>query len=405
MLIDISPLKRNRDYRYLYFGQFISFFGAMLTYVAIPYQIYQLTESTLAVGLIGIVELVPLLCTAFIGGALADVVDRKKLLIRTEIAMAVSILLLVFNSLLLEPHIWLIFILAGLLSGLNGLHRPSLDAMTPRLVTHEEIKSVSALSALKSTISMIGGPAAAGIAIANFGLTTTYLIDFATFAFSIAALLCIKSMGPLEKQETPSFKSVKEGIKYATSRQELLGTYIVDIAAMIFAWPNALFPAIAQAYSQTKVLGWLYSAPAIGALIVTIFSGWTLKVQRHGAAVIIAALCWGLSILAFGFSEQLLVVLFFLGLAGAADSVSGIFRSTIWNETIPDRLRGRMAGLEMISYMSGPLLGNAWAGFLASITGIDLAIIIGGSLCVTGVAFAALLLPRFWSYQSNNKLE
>jgi MFS family permease len=193
-------------------------------------------------------------------------------------------------------------------------------------------------------------------------------------------------------------KSFNEAIKYALSRQELTGTYVVDFVAMIFAMPNALFPAMALIYGG-KTLGWLYAATAIGAFFVTIFSAWTRKIKRHGAAVALAAMMWGFAILCVGLSNTFLWTMLFLGLAGAADCVSGIFRTTIWNETIPDKLRGRMASLEMVSYMSGPLLGNAQIGILASMTSMQIAIITGGTLCLAAVIICSLILPAFWKYR------
>ena len=350
MWIDLSPLKRNRDFRYAYFGQFISFFGTMMSWVALPYQIYHLTNSTLAVGLLGIIELVPLLLTAFIGGALADVLDRRKLLIRAEIGMAIGCLCLILNAMATQPRLWLVYLIAAILSALSGLHRPSLDALMPRLVSHKEIQATSVLAMFRSTVGMIGGPAVAGVCIASFGLAWTFALDFLTFIFSIAALMQIKSIVPPENQEQPSLKSVVVAIRYAVSRQELMGTYVIDFVAMIFAMPNALFPAMAVMLGGTKALGWLYAAPAIGALIITVFSAWTKKIKRHGAAVAIAAILWGSSIACVGLFSHLLMIVFLLILAGAADCVSGIFRTTIWNETIPDKLRGRMASLEMVSY-------------------------------------------------------
>ncbi len=400
MWIDLGPLKRNRDFRYVYTGQFLSFFGTMMSLVALPYQIYHMTHSTLAVGLLGVVELVPLLIAAFVGGTLADVFDRRKLLIRAECVMAMGCIGLALNAASTHPNVWVTYLIAAALSGLSGLHRPSLDALVPRLVSHEEIQSVSVLATLKGTVGMIGGSAVAGFFIAKVGLVWTFLFDFLTFGLSIIALFRVKSIAPPDNQDKPSFKSVRVAIQYAMTRQELIGTYVVDFVAMIFAMPNALYPALAVIYGGTKVLGWLYAAPAVGALFVTIFSGWTKKIKRHGAAVAIAASFWGIFMASVGVSNHISAILFFLMLAGAADSVSGIFRLTIWNETIPDRLRGRMASLEMISYMSGPLLGSAQVGFLAAMTSIHVAILLGGILCVTGVIISVLVLPLFWKYQA-----
>lgn len=405
MWIDISPLRKNRNYRYLFIGQFVSFIGTMMSLVALPYQVYKLTESTLAVGLLGLVELAPLLLTAFIGGVLADTMDRRKLLLWAEFGMACGCLLLVINAVLPEPQVWVLFVVAGLMSALNGFHRPALDAMTPRLVTHDQIQAVSVLSALKYNIGAIGAPAVAGLLISTLGISWTFAIDFSTFLISLWALSKIKNMEPLEQTDPPSLKSVTEAIRYAINRPELLGTYIVDIVAMIFGMPNALFPAVAEAMGSVKMVGWLYSAPAIGALIATLLSGWTKKIKSHGQAVAYSALAWGFAIIAFGIAQQWVWVIFFLAIAGAADCMSGIFRTTIWNQTIPDRIRGRMAGLEMISYMSGPLLGNAEAGLVASMTNTQVSIISGGILCVIGVVLCVFLLPGFWKYHSEQKIK
>lgn len=399
MWIDLTPLKNNRDYRYLYCGQFVSFFGTMLSFVAMPYQMYQLTHSSLAVGLLGVIELIPLLITAFVGGALADVMDRKKLLLSAEFGMAIAISILVANALLASPAVWVLYLMAGILSALNGIHRPSLDAMIPRLVEHHEIQAASILRMFQSTMGMVGGMAASGILISTVGMAWTFVIDGFTFVVSMLAISQIKSMKPLVEVERPSLKSIREAFQYAWQRQELLGTYVADFVALVFSMPNALFPALSQQFGGPKTVGWLYSALPMGALVVTVFSGWAKHVKRHGAAVICAAFLWGLSIVIFGAMEHFLFALLFLGSAGAADGVSGIFRTTIWNETIPDRIRGRMASLEMIGYMSGPLLGNAQAGLMASITGTQNAIMIGGTLCMIGVVLCALLLPRFWQYR------
>ncbi len=410
MWLDLKPLRYNRDFRFLYLGQSVSFIGSMITYVALPFQVYELTHSNLAVGMLGVVELLPLLITAFIGGILADSMDRKLLLLRAEMALCLGTFLLVVNTLLPNPHVWLIFCIAALMSAVNGLHRPALDALTPRLVKPAEIHAVSVLSTFKFSLGLIGGPALAGFCLSTIGLAWTYVIDFATYFFSLWALYNMHSMGPAnEKEDRPTIKSTLEAIRYATSRQEILGTYLVDGVAMIFGMPNALFPAIAASFGGAKSIGWLFSAGAIGALFISLFSGWTHKIKRQGAAVVWSALVWGMAIVAFGCSDQWLWMLFFLSLAGAADSVSGMYRMTIWNQTIPDKYRGRMAGLEMISYMTGPLLGNAEAGLIASITNTQFSIISGGLFCVVGVLLCVLFLPRFWQYrqvhQENTTLE
>jgi MFS family permease len=191
-----------------------------------------------------------------------------------------------------------------------------------------------------------------------------------------------------------------EGVRFAWARPELMGTYIVDIVAMAFAFPIALFPAMAAADGRTESVGWLLSAMSVGALVIGLFSGWTGSIRRHGRAVVVAAAVWALGIVALGFAPSLLLALACLALAGAADMVSGVFRGTIWNETIPNTLRGRLAGIEMISYLTGPLLGNVRAGFMADAWGVSAAIWLGGLACLVGVVATGFALPRFWAYRS-----
>ena len=400
LTIDIGPLRRHRDYRLLYLGQFVSFLGTMMTNVALPYQIYALTHSSLAVGLLGLAELIPLLTTAFIGGALADALDRRKLLLFSEAGLTVCSALLVVNASLASPRIWPLYVLAALMAALSGIHRPSLSSLTPRLVDREEIPAIGALSSLMGSICMIGGPALGGLLIARGGARVAFGVDVVSFAISLVALAMIRRVPPPEKAERPGLASILGGLRYAWSRQELIGTYVVDFVAMIFGMPTALFPAMSERLGGAAILGYLYAAPSVGALVATLTSGWTPRVKRHGVAVLWAAFGWGLAIIGFGFSPNLGVALLLLGVAGAADMVSGVFRQTIWNETIPDALRGRLAGVEMVSYMSGPLLGSVESGLVAAAFGTVASVASGGVFCVLGVAACAWLLPGFRAYDA-----
>jgi MFS family permease len=398
--MDIGPLRRHRDYRLLFAGQALSFFGSMVTYVALPYQVYQLTGSSLAVGLLSLAELGPLLVTAFIGGALADAVDRRRMLQLAELSLGIAVAVLLVNSLLAEPRVWVLFVMAPVMAALDGFQRPSLDAMIPRLVTREELPAASALDSFRGTIGMIAGPAVGGILIASIGLPATYGLDVVTFAASLVALALMRAVPPPPDAVAPSLRSVVEGVRYAWSRQELLGSYGVDIVAMFFGMPMALFPAIATKFGGAEVLGLLYAAPSVGALLATLTSGWVARVHRHGLAIIFAAAAWGVAITCFGLAPNLPLALICLGAAGAADMISGIFRGTLWNQTIPDRLRGRLAGIEQVSYSSGPLLGNLESGVVASLTSVRASVVSGGVLCVVGVALFALALPAFRRYDA-----
>ena len=403
MLLDVSPLRRHRDYRLLFLGQVVSALGSFFTYVALPVQLFDLTKSSAMVGILGAVQLVPLALTALWGGVLADAFDRRRLLRWCEASLMTCSLALAINSLLPHPSVVAIFVIAALMSAISGIHVPALESLTPKLVDRDELTAVSALTSLRGTSAAIAGPALAGLCIAAFGLAATFVIDAASFAISLVALTAIRSMPPPETAPSVSFESIREGFRYAAGRPELIGTYVVDIVAMTFAMPMALFPALAERWGGAHSIGYLYSAMSLGSLLITLFSGWSKHVARHGAAVVLAASAWGLAITGLGFAHTLPIAILWLELAGAADMVSGLFRMTIWNETIPSEIRGRMAGIEQLSYMTGPLLGNARAGYMGQRFGLANAIVWGGAVCVIGVIACVPLLPAFWRYRRREK--
>jgi len=401
--IDVRPLKHSRDYRLLFIGQFVSAFGSALSFVVLPWQVYQLTRSTFAVGMLGIVEFGPMFLMAFVGGSLADYIDRRRLIILAESGLAICSGVLVANSLLIKPHTWILFVVSGLFAGLNSLHRPALESLTPRLVEADHLPAVSALNVFRYSFNYIVGPAIGGIIATSLGAAFAFSIDASTFLISILTVILIKSVPVPSDPDPVSFRSIVTGFKYASSRQELLGTYLIDLNAMFFGMPLALFPAIAEGFGQSS-LGLLYAMPAAGALIVSLTSGWTSRINRHGLAVAIAASLWGVAIVFFGLTRNLWLALFFLAFAGGADCVSGLFRMTIWNQTIPDHLRGRLAGIELISYTTGPYLGNGEAGLVASRFGLRTSVVSGGVLCVLGSGLLALLLPAFIKYDGREGL-
>ena len=402
MLLDVSPLRQHRDFRLVFIGQLVSAFGSFLTYVALPVQIYDLTRSSAIVGLLGTVQLVPLAITALWGGALADALDRRRLLLWCEALLLCGSLALAVNSMLPRASVPLLFVVAAFMSAVNGFHTPSLESLTPRLVTVDDLPAVSALTSLRGTSAAIAGPALAGLCIATLGLPFTFGVDAITYAVSFLALFAIRSLPPTEGAKAVGFSSIAEGFAYAASRPELIGTYVVDMVALTFAMPMTVFPALAAQRGGSVAIGYLYSAMSVGAFIITLFSGWTRNVRRRGAAVVIAAMIWGLAITALGYSKSLPTAIACLIIAGAADMVSGLFRMTIWNETIPSHLRGRMAAIEQLSYMSGPLLGNARVGFMAERFGLARSITWGGLACVAGVMACVPILPAFWRYRKPN---
>jgi MFS family permease len=398
--VDITPLRRHRDFRLLFIGRLVSFFGTMITSVAVPYQVYQLSHSVLLVGMLGLAELAAILIFALLGGALADASDRRLMVLLTEAGLMAGSLLLAGNSLLAHPVLWVIFAIVIFQASFDSLQRPSLDALLPRLVDVDELPAAAVLGSVRGTLGMIAGPSIAGVLVAVVGLPATYLVDVATFVVGLACLALMKEVPPPADAARPSLRRVVEGIQYARSRPELIGTYVVDIVAMLFGMPMALFPAIAQGLGGPSVLGFLYAAPSVGAFAFAATSGWTRRIHRHGMGVIIAATLWGVAIVGFGVVPGLVAALVFLAVAGAADSMSGVFRQVIWNQTIPDSLRGRLASIELLSYSVGPTLGNFEAGVVASLTSIRFSIVSGGVLCVAGCVLCALALPAFRTYDA-----
>jgi len=285
------------------------------------------------------------------------------------------------------------------MAAISALQRPSLEALVPRLVTPADVPAAATLAVFRGSLGMIAGPAIGGALLASAGLAATYAVDAASYLCSLVCLWMIRSIRPPENPEPPSLAAVVDGFRYAKSRQELIGTYVVDFVAMVFGMPLALFPALSDLLGGPHALGLLYAAPAFGALVASVTARWAPRVRRHGRAIMVAATIWGVAIAGFGLSQTLWPALLFLAVAGGADAISGIFRTTIWNQTIPEALRGRLASIEMVSYSSGPLLGNVEAGMVAAAFGVRTSVVSGGLLCVVGVIACGLLLPRFVSYQ------
>ena len=396
--IDLSPLKKYRDFRLLWSAGLFSYFGSMITFVALPFQIKELTNSYWAVGLIGAVEIIPLTIFGLYGGVLADYVDRKKMIWLTEFGTLIATLVLFLNSLRQEPSVILLFVIAAIFAALSGLKRPSQDAILPRLVSHGDLPSASALMSLRWQFGGIVGPSAGGIIIASYGAGAGYLVDCCTFIVSLALLWRVRSVPPIGKTTPPSVAALMEGIRYAYNRKDLLGTYVVDLAAMFLAMPMALFPFWADAIGAPYALGFFYSSITIGAVLVTLMSGWMRNYPHHGRAVVIGALGWGVAIVVAGSTDSLYLVIGSLIIAGAFDQISALFRGFIWNQSIPDELRGRLAGIEMLSYLLGPLGGQARAGGMAALTSLRTSIVGGGLLCIGFVSAIASFMPKFRAY-------
>lgn len=366
--------------------------------VALPYQIKELTNSYLAVGAIGAVELIPLIIFGLYGGVLADRYDRKKLIWLSEFGSMVLTTALLANSLLAKPNLIAIYVIAALFSAVDGLQRPSSNAILPRLVNHEDLPSANALMSIRWQSGVILGPAVGGLIIATYSTSFGYVVDVLTYVISLIFLARVRNVPATERSEKPAISALFEGVRYAFGRKDLLGTYLIDLAAMFFAMPNALFPFWADQLDAKWSLGLFYAAGTIGSVLVTLTSGWIANYRWHGRAVIWAAIGWGGAIAISGVVHSVWLVLLFLAAAGASDMVSALFRSAIWNQTIPDELRGRLAGIEMLSYSIGPLTGQMRAAMVATATSLSISVTSGGLMCVIFVALLASFLPTFRKY-------
>jgi MFS family permease len=362
-----------------------------------------LTHSTLAVGLLGFCTLVPLVCVPLVGGTLADAVDRRKLLLQTEVALVLVTVLLAVNAALPHPQVWALYVLLTLGTTAFSLGTPALRSLLPRIVAEDQIAAASALEGIYGNLAAAAGPILAGVLISFVGLTATYLIDVATFAASLAALWLLPPLPPAEGAPRASVRSMVAGFRYVLSRPILLGIFLVDTNAMIFGMPMALFPAMGESFGGgARIVGLLYATPYIGALLASLVSGWTSHVRRQGLGVVIAASCWGVALILFGFADALWLALVMLALAGAADYVSAILRSVIVLTATPDEMRGRVTGIEFAQVASAPSLGNVEAGAVAAATSVRFSVVSGGIVSVVGTVLIAAAVPALLRYDSKD---
>ena len=399
--VDTTPLRTSRDFRLLFAAGTVFYLGAMVSYVAVPYQVYTLTGSNFAVGAIGLVELVPLVVFGLYGGALADHVDRRKLLVATGVAQAVLTAVLAANAFRDDPSVPLIFVVAALLVSSSAMQRPSREALLPRTVAHDQLTAANALAGFGAQVGLLVGPAVGGLLIAYVGLGWCFVVDVVGLAVASALYAALRPYPHRAETTPPSLAGIAEGLRYAVRRRDLLGTYLVDIAAMLLAMPVVLFPALVEeVFERPELLGLLYSAETVGAMVATATSGWTSRVHHHGRAIVVAAAAYGAAVALAGVMPTLWLVAVCLALAGSADMVSAVFRQTVWSQTIPESMRGRLAGIEMLSYSVGPLGGQVRAGVTADLWSVRGAITSGGIACVVGVALTASWLRDFWSYDA-----
>ena len=374
----------------------------MLGSVAVPYQMYSLTHSTVAVGALGLATLAPLLVVPFWGGAIADGADRRAVLLWTEAGMACVTILFVVNAALPHPQVWALYVLMAVAVTIFSLHRPALSSLTPRLIPGEELPAGLSLMSTSWNISAVAGPAIGGIVIAAVGITASYAIDSATYVASLVALWALPRVPPDVNAKRASIGAIRDGLRYLKSRQALIGIFVTDSTAMVFGMPTALFPALAahEFGGGARAVGYLYAAPAAGALGGSLVSGWVAGVRRQGVAVTVFACLWGAAIVAFGLVGALWIALVLLAIAGAADFFSGVLRSTMLMNGTPDHLRGRIAGVEFVQVASANNIGDLEAGVVAALTSLRVSVVSGGVLCIAGCLATLAFLPAYRRYDS-----
>ncbi len=399
-VVDVTPLRENGEFRWLYAGLALAGIGRQLTVVAVPFQVFEITGSTFLVGLLGLIQLGPLLLASGVGGAVVDAMDRRTLLIIAQGATAATAGGLAFNAALDTPSVWAIFVLSALNAGLATLDYPTRSALVAGIVGRKLLPSATALTQTLENVSKMVGPAIGGAIIATAGFTATFVIE--AVAFGIGAMLMFKiSRRPAEGGSRQfGWESIKEGWVFLRHRKLLQANFYMDINAMVLGMPTALFPAIGTVVlgGDASTVGLLYAAPGAGALAAALTSGWVGSVRRQGRAVIIAVIVWGASVAAFGLSRSLPLALAFLAIGGGADVISAVFRNTILQLAVPDNLRGRLSSIHVGVSSGGPRLGDFRAGTMASLINSPVSVVSGGIAVIFGALFIAKKIPELDAY-------
>lgn len=405
--MDISPMRRYPQFRRLWIGYTISQLGSQLTVVAVAVQVYTLTHSSLDVGFISLAQLFPSIIGPVFGGSLADSMDRRKLLLITNVLVASCSVGLAINSGTRHPALWPLFVLAALAAGFSGIDNPTRTAAMVNLVDRNSLVAANALRTLLQQIAYVVGPALAGLLLGSVGITAVFWVDVATFGAAIASVFLLKPSIPLGGGTKFGLSSIKEGFAFLKGHQAIQGVFIADIDAMVLGMPTSLFPALGLVHfhGTAETVGFLYSASGIGAFLGATLSGWTSHVRRLGRAIIICVVVWGLGITAFGLVSNLPLALFLIAIAGGADVVSAVFRSTIIQSEVPDRLRGRLSAIQSAVVQGGPRLGNTEAGVVAAISNTQISVVSGGLGCIAGILLIGKFMPRFAAYDISTARE
>lgn len=400
ILVDLTPLKQSVPFRWLFGGSSLSWIARQLTVVAVPFQVYELTGSTLLVGLLGLTQLIPLLATSVVGGALVDSVDRRKLLVIAQLAAMATAVGLALNASVHEPSVWLVFALSAVNAGFSAIDNPARSAALPGMVGRQLLPASLAIVQIVANVARTLGPALGGLLIAQTSFAVTYAVE--ALAFLLSALFTIR-LGQLKPEgggQRFGWESIKEGYRYLMDRRLLQANFLIDLNAMVFGMPQALFPVIGIEVlgGDASTVGLLYAAPGAGSLVGAMTSGWVGAVRRQGRAVILAVVVWGAAIVAFGLVTSVWAALTLLAIAGAADVISAVFRNTILQLAVPDRLRGRLSAIHLAVTAGGPRLGDFEAGAVAAATSPQISVVSGGVLCILGALLIARKIPEYNEY-------
>ena len=404
MLTDVRPLQVSAPYRRLFFGNTVAQLGQQMTNVAVAIQVYSLTHSSFYVGLVGVFALGPLVALGLYGGAIAEAVDRRTLALVASAGLWAMSMALAAQAWLGNGSVWLLFGFIAVQSGFYAVNNPARNAMVPRLLPRQLVPAAVALNMASSNLGLTLGPMLGALAVAWHGFGAAYTIDVMTFSAAYYALLRLPRMPPVGDRPRAGLRSVVDGLRFLGRSPNLRMTFVVDLCAMVLAQPRALFPALAyKVYGGgAGVVGLLQSAPAAGAVVAFLFSGWVGKVRLQGMAIVIAVMAYGAAVGGVGLTDVLWVGVAFLAVSGMADMVSAAYRSTILQVAAPDEMRGRLQGVFIVVVAGGPRVGDFLAGSVASSVGERVALVLGGSACVLGVLVAGALSRRFLAYDAHH---
>ena len=404
LTLDLSPTRVSRPFRNLLIGDAVSVVGTQVTIVAVPLQVYQQTRSAAAVGLVGIVGLVPLIVFGLYGGAVADAVDRRRLVLVTTSVQAVLSAILLAQAVAGLHWTWLLYAVVAVQAGLFALDSPARQAFVPRLLPPELLPAGNALRQVEFNVGMTGGPLLAGVMVATLGFGAAYGFDALSFGASLWAVASLPPMAPSGGGRPAGLASVLEGLTFLRTRRVLLLTFVVDIIAMVFGMPRALFAPLADHVfgGAEASAGVLYAAIPAGALLGALFGGWLGHVHKQGVAVVVSIVAWGACIIGFGLTSHLWLAVLLLAGAGMADMVSAVFRIAILQTAAPDEMRGRLGGVFIVVVAGGPRLGDGRAGSFASWFGLQESVVIGGVLVIALTLLVVALVPRFLAYDSRH---